>query len=303
MRRLKRIGLPPNVVAAFERKAYHSCADVLSSPPIDISESVGVSQELALSVVNAAANAVAPKPLTVRELLEKKITEGHKQQRFLGTSLHEFDEALRGGILAGTVTEIAGPSGCGKTQFCTMMSVLAALPVAGVHDGGQVLYIDTEGAFTAERLVQMARVHCSPLVHGDEDHVGMDVLLNVVDKIRIATVGSCDALTELLNNLETTVIKSNIRLVIIDSIASLVRKEFDGGSARTRADLLSSHATTLKYRRCVQLNIFLSFGHEPVTPTAQWWGGRVLRVCIRKLAKLSYQQERCIEVQHPHHRI
>lgn len=38
------------------------------------------------------------------------------------------------------------------------------------------------GAFTAERLVQIARVHCSNSVHGSEGNDGMETLLEVVDK-------------------------------------------------------------------------------------------------------------------------
>lgn len=53
-----------------------------------------------------------------------------------------------------------------------------------------------------------------------------------------------------LNNLKQIVDTLNIKLVVVDSIASLVRKEFDtrqkDGNAR-RAALLCKQATILKY--------------------------------------------------------
>ena len=47
--------------------------------------------------------------------------------------------------------QIAGPSGCGKTQFCIMMSVLATQSHSEGGLNGQVVYIDTESAFSAQR--------------------------------------------------------------------------------------------------------------------------------------------------------
>lgn len=72
-------------------------------------------------------------------------------RRYLPTSLVPLDTSLRGGLLKGTITEVVGPSGCGKTQFCTMMAIQAALPVSRGGTDKPVLYIDTEGAFSAER--------------------------------------------------------------------------------------------------------------------------------------------------------
>ena len=78
-------------------------------------------------------------------------TDVQASRRYLPTSLAPLDTSLRGGLLKGTITEVVGPSGCGKTQFCTMMAVQAALPVGCGGMDKPVLYIDTEGAFSAER--------------------------------------------------------------------------------------------------------------------------------------------------------
>jgi len=47
--------------------------------------------------------------------------------------------------------QIAGPAGCGKTQFCIMLSVLATLPQDKGGLDANVIYIDTEAAFSATR--------------------------------------------------------------------------------------------------------------------------------------------------------
>ena len=43
------------------------------------------------------------------------------------------------------------------------------------------------------------------------------------------------------------ILKAKAKLVIIDSVASLIRKEFDGDSTTERNDMLSKEATILKY--------------------------------------------------------
>lgn len=54
-------------------------------------------------------------------------------------------------LLAHTPFQIAGPPGCGKTQFSLMLSIVAVLSPSLGGLGRQVVYIDTEAAFTAER--------------------------------------------------------------------------------------------------------------------------------------------------------
>ncbi len=51
------------------------------------------------------------------------------------------------------IFQISGPPGCGKTQFCIMLSAVSALPKIVGGRGSPVIYIDTEGAFSAERCV------------------------------------------------------------------------------------------------------------------------------------------------------
>lgn len=161
--------------------------------------------------------------------------------RFLKTSLQPLDLALRGGVLAGTVTEITGPSGCGKTQFCTMMTALVALPAAYNGSGGAVLYIDTEGAFSAKRLLEIVESKCPATASGLID------IAETVGRVHVMVENTCASLLTRLKNLEEAVIRTGARLVVVDSIASLVRKEFDNKSLSKQVDLLSMEAALLKY--------------------------------------------------------
>lgn len=59
-------------------------------------------------------------------------------------------------IPLGEITEVAGSPGSGKTQLAMQLAVNASLPEPVDAVNGSVLYIDTEGSFSAERCHEMA---------------------------------------------------------------------------------------------------------------------------------------------------
>jgi len=176
---------------------------------------------------------------TALSLLERS----EQQQSFFPTSLDALDKQLHGGLACGTITEIAGPAGCGKTQFCIMLSVLATMPQdRGVLDAS-VIYIDTEAAFSATRLVEIASNRFPDLFNSNE------ILLQLSERIHVYWESTCSSLWDRLQRLEEEVISKRVKLIILDSVASLVRKEFDSRVSRNlneRTALLSKEAAILK---------------------------------------------------------
>jgi len=177
---------------------------------------------------------------TALSLLERS----EQQQSFFPTSLDALDKQLHGGLACGTITEIAGPAGCGKTQFCIMLSVLATMPWGRGGLDASVIYIDTEAAFSATRLVEIASNRFPDLFNSNE------ILLQLSERIHVYWESTCSSLWDRLQRLEEEVISKRVKLIILDSIASLVRKEFDSRVSRNlneRTALLSKEAAILKY--------------------------------------------------------
>ena len=63
---------------------------------------------------------------------------------------YDLNRWLHGGYECDVITVIYGPSGSGKTNFCLLAAVSQA------KQGNKVLYIDTEGGFSVERMKQLA---------------------------------------------------------------------------------------------------------------------------------------------------
>ena len=66
--------------------------------------------------------------------------------RRISTGVLVLDKMLDGGYERDTVTTVYGPSGSGKTNVCMVAAISVAMK------GKKVIYIDTEGGFSADRL-------------------------------------------------------------------------------------------------------------------------------------------------------
>ncbi|XP_048064437.1 DNA repair protein RAD51 homolog 2 isoform X2 [Megalobrama amblycephala] len=125
-----------------------------------------------------------------------------------------------------------------------MLSVLATLPKSlGGLDSG-VIYIDTESAFSAERLIEMAQARFPEFFSARER------LLEMASRVHLFRELTCQDVLNRLERLEEDIIACRVGLLILDSVASVVRKEFDTslpGNLTHRSNLLGQEAAVLKY--------------------------------------------------------
>ncbi|XP_027274185.1 DNA repair protein RAD51 homolog 2 isoform X12 [Cricetulus griseus] len=241
-KKLRRVGLSQELCDRLSRHQIVNCQDFLGLSPLELMKVTGLSYGGVQELLYMVSRACAPQMQTAYDIKMRRSAE--LSPAFLSTTLSALDKALHGGVACGSLTEITGPPGCGKTQFCIMMSVLATLPTNMGGLEGTVVYIDTESAFTAERLVEIAESRF-PLYFNTEEK-----LLLISSKVHLHRELSCEAVLQRLESLEEEIISKGVKLVIVDSIASVVRKEFDPqlqGNIKERNKFLAKQASLLKY--------------------------------------------------------
>ena len=127
---------------------------------------------------------------------------------------------------------MVGRAGAGKTQFCLTLSVLVTMLGKGV------IYIDTENKFKPERVFEI----------GAARGVAQQTLPELAERITVLRPARSEQLLNMLNDLEEMMISGKVQLLVLDSVAALVRLDF---ATRThiiaRQQMLSKQAAQLKY--------------------------------------------------------
>uniref|UniRef100_A0A8B9QZQ3 DNA repair protein RAD51 homolog 2 n=2 Tax=Anas platyrhynchos TaxID=8839 RepID=A0A8B9QZQ3_ANAPL len=241
-KKLRRAKLSQELCERLSRYQITTCQDFLCLSLLELMKVTGQSYRNVQKLLRQVSLACAPKMQTAYEMKVRRSV--NPSSAFLSTTLHSLDKVLHGGVPCGSLTEITSPPGCGKTQFCIMMSVLATLPVSMGGLDGAVVYIDTESAFSAERLVEIAGNRFPTYFDSDEK------LFCMTRSVHLYRELTCDSVLKRIKSLEEEIISKKVKLIIIDSVASVVRKEFDTklqGNLAERSNFLARGASLLKY--------------------------------------------------------
>ena len=121
----------------------------------------------------------------------------------ISTGSYDLNKWLYGGYEKDIITMIAGSPGSGKTNFVTLAACSQA------KKGNKVLFIDTEGGFSVERVKQIIQ----------EDHE------KILKNILILKPVNFKEQKEALNTLRNTIKKESVNLIIVDGMAMLYRLE------------------------------------------------------------------------------
>ncbi len=227
--------MEPDVASRLAAHNFFTVRDLYSRTLLDLVEVLDLPYETLQSLLQRVAQAIVPHPVTALDLLRKS----SEAPLYLRTLLPPLDEALLGGLPAGSICEVVGPAGLGKTQFSLGMCIVGCLD--RLADEGRVLFIDTERKFSGERLSQIARERFP------ESFPNEHAVNTMMERVLVKKPESSAKLLELLETLESSIIDHGIKLIIIDSIASLARSDFGAKDVMERQKLLGQQASRLKY--------------------------------------------------------
>ncbi len=131
----------------------------------------------------------------------------------ISTGSYDLNRWLRGGYEKDVITMIAGPPGSGKTNFVILTAC------SQIKKGKKVLFIDTEGGFSIERIKQI-------IGEGYE---------KIIENILLLEPTNFEEQKKCFSNLVKKMKKEHIGLLIIDGMAMLYRLEL-GDAIKSRDD-------------------------------------------------------------------
>ncbi|XP_006722064.1 DNA repair protein RAD51 homolog 3 isoform X1 [Homo sapiens] len=242
--------LSPAVRVKLVSAGFQTAEELLEVKPSELSKEVGISKAEALETLQIirrecltnkpryAGTSESHKKCTALELLEQEHTQG-----FIITFCSALDDILGGGVPLMKTTEICGAPGVGKTQLCMQLAVDVQIPECFGGVAGEAVFIDTEGSFMVDRVVDLATACIQHLQLIAEKHKGEEhrkaledfTLDNILSHIYYFR---CRDYTELLAQVyllpDFLSEHSKVRLVIVDGIAFPFRHDLDDLSLRTR---------------------------------------------------------------------
>lgn len=134
----------------------------------------------------------------------------------IGTSLSSLDSAFHGGLQKGWLCELFGEAGSGKTQMCFTITAHA------LRSGREVFWIDSEGSFRPERIME---------IYGPGGN-------EVFENLHVCKCGSMSEMMEVIDGLLPTLSsRSDPGLIVVDSVAALVRGLFPNALAQRQKSL------------------------------------------------------------------
>lgn len=247
-------GIGPVTAQKLRLAGYNTLEALALAPSRELMDTVGLSQEKAISLSLKARELLQIKFQTAEELLKRR-----KEIKRLTTGSKNFDEILGGGVESRAILELIGEFGVGKTQVCLTLCVTVQLPFKSGGLEGRVLYLDAEGTFRPERIVEITRNH------GLEPD---DILKNII----VARAFNSDHQILIAEKADELVRKENIKLIIVDSIISHFRAEYIGrGTLADRQQKLNRHLHRL-LRTAEIHNIPIVVTNQVVASPAMFFG-------------------------------
>ncbi|MFX0042127.1 MAG: DNA repair and recombination protein RadA [Candidatus Hodarchaeota archaeon] len=187
-------------------------------------DEAGIGEKTAEKIIKAAQD-IEKMGFKSADLIWEKRRALHK----LTTGSSNLDELLIGGIEPGAVTELFGEYRTGKTQLAHQLCVNVQLPYERGGLEGAALYIDSEGTFRPERIIQMA-------LATDLDH--NTILKNII----IGRAYNSNHQILLVKEAPKIISEKNIKIIVVDSLIGHFRSEYIGrGTLSERQQILNTH--------------------------------------------------------------
>ena len=293
-------GVGPVTAKRLAGSGYITLESIALATPSELVVNAGIPESTARKAIASARDKLSIEVTTAYDYYQHK-----KKVERITTRSESLDDLLGGGVETQGVTEIYGPYGSGKTQLAHQLVVSVQLPLERGGTGKGALFIDTEGTFRPERIVQMAEA-----LELDPE--------SVLRNIFYARAYTSDHQILITTKAEQMLRRENIGLVVVDSVISHFRGEYTGREtlAERQQKLNKYLHLLLRYATGYNLAILVtnqvmadpgSFFGDPTRPA----GGHILghgvtaRLYIRrgkqgrrvvKLTKSPYLPEGSVEV-------
>ncbi|CAF0758773.1 unnamed protein product [Brachionus calyciflorus] len=232
---LSNLSLPKVLLEKLHQNSIFQVEDLISKAPMELVKLLNSPLSQIEYLYKICFQNLPVEPINIFDLIQKQNEIQSNSNLDIFDKLIFENEILKKGFLS----EICGPPGVGKTQFLFQLCSSNFLN----KPDSSIIYIDTENNFNPERLVQIAK---EKFLYRDKTE---DDLTNMTKNIFVYQKFNFSEFDELMKFIEFEIIVKKTSLLIIDSLASIVRREFSGSDPSVlyeRSLFLSKISSRLK---------------------------------------------------------
>jgi DNA repair protein RadA len=206
------------------KAGFSSLESIAFTPPSIIQDESGLGDKTTAKLIKACME-----KLNIGFKSAEDVWEHRKNITRITTGSQELDDLLGGGVETGSLIEFFGEFRTGKTQIMHQLCVNVQLPLEKGGIEGKALYIDTEGTFRPERIIQMSE--------------GLDLDHNkILKNIIFGRAYNSDHQVILIKEAANLIKEQNIKLIVVDSLIGHFRSEYIGrGTLANRQQMINSH--------------------------------------------------------------
>jgi DNA repair protein RadB len=149
---------------------------------------------------------------------------------------YDLNVWLQGGYDSDIITTFYGGPGTGKTNFCMIAAVSQA------KKGKKVIFVDTEGGFSSERVKQLIN---SKILNGRREETNIDEILEKILVLKPTNFREQqEAFNQILKNL-----KEHVSLIIVDGMTMLYRLDFADARKKELVNIQEVNSSLTKQMR------------------------------------------------------
>ncbi|XP_012677416.1 DNA repair protein RAD51 homolog 4 [Clupea harengus] len=224
-------GLNQDLVQALRNVDIRTVEDLVSANLEELAQKCSVSYKALIAVRRVLLAQHAAFPVSCADLYEELLSS----TAILSTGNHCLDKLLDSGLYTGEVTELIGGPGSGKTQVCFSTAVHISCQLKQ-----SVVYIDTNGGMSANRMLQMLQAKTST----------MEEQMAALQRIQVFRVFDVFSLLKCLQNIsagevEMACVGTSVKALILDSVSAVLSNML-GGKQTEGMSLMMQVAGELK---------------------------------------------------------
>lgn len=221
-------GIGPQAAEKLYLANYKSLESIAVASPMELMEVAGLGEKTAEKAIKAARESLEMGFESAAEIRKRRETIGR-----ISTGSKELDTILGGGVETQSITEVYGQMASSKTQWCFTLSVIVQLPPEKGGLNGNCIYIDSEGSFRPERIMEIAKAR-----NLDPE--------KTLKNIYVARAFNADHQMLLAEKAGELVKEKKVKLLVVDSLTAQFRSEYIGrGLLAERQQKLNKHMRQL----------------------------------------------------------